>query len=70
MRRKLPMDWELVAAYLANEGDDIQIKFFTRMLKEMRSWGTDYEIELQLAAVNSGLSDDDKELLTILSYKD
>lgn len=62
------IDWAYIGAVLANTGDDSQVEFFTSFLKECRSWGTNHQVEKQLACVNALLSDEDKEALKMLSY--
>ena len=63
-------DWGYIASVLANTGDDNQIIFFKALVKEMRSWGTMYQAQIQLAGVNRQLSNDEKELLSMLGYSD
>jgi hypothetical protein len=62
------IDWAYIGACLANEDDDNQIKFFKAMVKEMQSWGTAYQVELQLAGVNKKLTKEEREALSMLSY--
>ena len=62
------VDWEYVAARLARTGDDEQAKFFKAFVKECCSWGTQYQVEFQLAGVNRLLTTAEKETLGMLSY--
>ena len=62
------VDWELVGAELAQSDDHAQIEFFKSFIKECKSWGTNHQVELQLAHVNVELTDDERECLAMLSY--
>ena len=62
------IDWDYIGAVLANESDENQSKFFKSMLKEMKTWGTSHQVELQLAYVNNKLTDEEREQLKMLSY--
>ena len=64
------IDWAYIGASLAQEGDDNQAKFLKAFVKECKSWGTNYQVELQLAGVNHLLTDEEKETLSMLSYKE
>ena len=61
----VPLDWKLIGAMLANSGDDEQVPFFKSFLNEMRSWGTNHQIEFQLVSIAKELSSADRELLSI-----
>ena len=61
----VPLDWKLIGAILANEGNNSQAEFFKSFLNEMRSWGTNYEINFQLAEIAKELQEPDRELLSI-----
>ena len=63
-----PFTWEYLGALLANRSDEEQVEFIRSFLKECKSWGTHYEIEMQLAFINGKLTNDEKELLGMLSY--
>jgi len=65
---KKDIDWEYLGAVLAQDGDDNQAAFFKSFLKECKSWGTNHQVELQLACVNRLLTEDEKEALKMLSY--
>ena len=60
-----PLDWALIGAMLANLGEIEQTEFFTSFLNEMRSWGTNHQIQLQLIAIAKNLSGADRGLLRI-----
>lgn len=62
------IDWALIGAEFANEDDVEQIKFFKSMLKEMTHYGTAHQSELQLACINHGLTNEERERLQMLSY--
>lgn len=61
----VPIDWKLIGAMCADEGSTAQVEFFKSFLNEMRSWGTNYQIQTQLCEVAKDLSSPDKELLSI-----
>ncbi len=62
------IDWTYVGALLAQGADDEQSEFFKGFVKECKSWGTEYQVQSQLAAVNIRLTDDEKETLSMLGY--
>ena len=62
------IDWKLMGAILANEGDEEQSAFFKAFLKECASWGTSHQVEMQLCCVNHKLTADERETLKTLSY--
>jgi len=64
------IDWSYVGARLANEGDKEQSEFLKAFIKECNSWGTHFQVQTQLAHVNHLLTDDEKETLSMLSYKE
>ena len=63
------VDWALVGAELANSDDEKQTEFFKSFVKECKGWGTRYQVEFQLAGVNRNLTDEEKEVLSMLGYK-
>ena len=67
MRRGIitDIDWGYIGAVLANEGDIEQAEFLKSLLNEMRTWGTNFQIQVQLAHTASRLSSADRELLSI-----
>lgn len=71
MRKGFIIDYETVAAHLANEEAKIQAGFVATFLKELRqAAGTAYNTEMQLCWVNKELSKADREVLKMLSYTD
>ena len=57
------IDWEYIGAVLANEGDEEQAKFLNSMAKEMLSWGTRFQAEMQVTSIASKLNPSTKKLL-------
>jgi hypothetical protein len=71
MRQGLIIDYKTVAALLANESDEEQTAFFKTFLAELRSvCRTNHNAEMQLAGVNQQLTDEEKELIGMLGYKE
>jgi len=64
------IDWKYVGALLANESDKEQASFLKGFVKECNGWGTRLQVEYQLAVVNHLLTKDEKETLSMLSYKE
>lgn len=62
-------DWEYIGAVLSREDCETQAMFFKSFVRECLSWGTTYQVSLQLAYVNGRLSDKEKETLEMLSYR-
>jgi len=63
------VEWEYVGAKLAQDDDEAQAKFFKSFIKECLSWGTQYQVELQLAMVNDKLTADEKNVIGMLGYE-
>ena len=63
-------DWGYIGAVLARGGDDEQAVFFKAFVKECKTWGTEYQVEMQLAYVNGKLTKDERETLSMLSYEE
>lgn len=57
------INWELVGAQLANADEIEQAKCLNAMAKEMLSWGTRYQAEMQVTAIQARLTEEAKELL-------
>lgn len=57
------INWELVGAQLANEDAEIQAKALNAMAKEMLSWGTRHQAEMQVTAIQENMTEEAKELL-------
>ena len=71
MRKGFIVDYETVAALLANESDEEQGAFFKVFIKELKAQcKTNHNAEMQLAHVNNKLSDEEKELISMLGYKE
>ena len=64
------MDWEYAGALLAHEDDNNQAKFLKSFIKECNSWGTHYQVEMQLAHINHLLTPEERETLSMLSYEE
>jgi hypothetical protein len=64
------LDWALIGSILANQSDEEQATFLKAFIRECKSWGTHHQIELQLAMVNAKLTDEEKELLSMIGYKE
>lgn len=63
-------DWEYVGACLANSDDNDQISFFKAFVKECLSWGTHLQVEKQLAFVNTKMTEEEKDVLSMIVYKE
>ena len=64
----IDVDFEYVGALLAQSDDIEQTKFFKAFVKECNSWGTRYQVEMQLAGVNQALTKEEKETLSMIGY--
>jgi len=64
------IDWEYVASQLAHEDDNTQATFLKAFVKECGTWGTQFQVEKQLAGVNHLLADEEKDVLGMLTYKE
>ena len=63
-------DWDLVGSELARLGDDDQIKFFKAFVKECNTWGTNWQVSQQLACINRGLTKEEIEQLSQITYNE
>jgi len=71
MKAGFIIDYETIAARLANDGADEQAAFFRVFLKELRSvCATHHAAEMQLAFVNGLLTSDERGHLAMLSYEE
>ena len=70
MKQGMLVDWEITAALLANESDDVQVRFFKALVKEMMAWPTHVGREMQLCFINKRLSTEEKDLLKCLVMSD
>jgi len=64
------IDWKYVGALLAAQESGKQIDFFKQFVAECRSWGTSYQIGIQMAYISSGLSSEEKEILSQITEKE
>lgn len=62
------IDWQLIGAQLANEDADIQAKFINSMAKEMLSWDTRFQTEMQVSYIVNALTPEAKELFNFEQY--
>lgn len=70
MRHGLVIKYDDVAAYLANEGSDIQAKFFSIFAQELRkNCQTHYHTEMQMQYILHEMKDEDKDTM-LFHYKD
>jgi len=69
MNNGFMVDWKLVGARLAVVSDDEQSEFFKSFCKEIFTWPTCYEREMQLLSVNKKLTENERELLGCLSHE-
>lgn len=67
-RGKSLIDWERAGAELAELTSEEQVLFFKAFLKECLSWGTRLQVEQQFAGINSELTADEREALSMLGY--
>ena len=70
MKQGIAYQWEFLGSVLANEDSAEQIKFFKAFLKEMTTWGTTFQQQTQLCWINEKLTDDEKDIIKMLGYKD
>lgn len=68
MKNGIWVDWPTIGATLANEPGDVQAAFFKAFVREMRRWPTVHQQEMQMFAINHELSDDERALLSSLTY--
>jgi hypothetical protein len=65
------IDWAELGAMLAHTDDNAQSAFLASFCKELRlACGTHYNTELQMVYIQKKLSDEDQELLEVLSDKE
>lgn len=60
--------WEYVGAKLAVADESEQAAFFKAFVKECLSWGTSYQVGIQLAGVSNELTEKEKEILSQITY--
>ena len=61
-------NWEYIGARLAQSNNHEQATFFKAFLKECKSWGTEHQIQIQLANINDLLTKEEKEDLSMITY--
>lgn len=65
-----PIDWTTAGALLANASDEEQSAFFKGMCKEFKTWPTRHQAEMQLCFVRNKLTEEEREALSMLTYKE
>lgn len=63
MKEPIEYKWDLIGAKLANLSDDEQSQFFMGFAKEIDSWETHYQKEMQMVSINKKLTKDVVEIL-------
>lgn len=69
MKTGILFNWTLAGALLATEDADTQAQFFKAFIKEILTWPTCHQREMQLMFINEKMTDEEKELLSCLGYK-
>ena len=64
------IDWPYVGALLANADENEQAAVFREFVKECKSWGTSYQVGIQLAGINRCLTKDEREVLSQITYEE
>ena len=64
------VDWSYVGARLAQSDSNEQVAFLKAFVKECKTWGTEYQVQVQFAHVNGELTDNEIETLSMLTYKE
>ena len=59
-------DWKLIGVNLANAGADNQADFLKSFIEEIYKLPSVYQSEIQLHAINSKLTNDEKEKLALI----
>jgi hypothetical protein len=62
------IDWAHAGACLARSDADEQATFFKAFVHECGTWGTQYQVELQLASVNRKLTVQERGCLSMIGY--
>lgn len=62
--------WEYIGAKLATADDNKQAAFLKAFVKECLSWGTRYQVGVQLAGVNHLLTSEEREVLSQITYEE
>lgn len=69
LNKDTTMGWDRLGGLFATADDSEQAAFFKSMCREMDSWGANMQGEMQLAAVNALLSDEERERLQMLGER-
>ena len=64
------IDWQYVGAMLARADDNEQVECLKAFVKECNTWGTKFQVECQLAAVNLRLTPEERETLKMIGYEE
>lgn len=64
------IDWDYVGAILAHSDDDAQAAFLKAFVKECLSWGTKYQVQVQMSCINSKLTEKEIDVLSMITYKE
>lgn len=64
------IDWAYIGSALARSDGIEQSLFFKSFVKECLTWGTNYQVEIQMAFVNGKLTDEEKGVLGMIGYKE
>ena len=64
------IEWGYIGSVLARQSDVEQTEFFKAFIKECNSWGTEYQVQSQLAMINLKMTDAERETLRMLSIKE
>lgn len=62
------IDWEYLGALMARSDAYEQSSFLKSFIKECQSWGTSYQVQMQLTYINKELTDEEKEILSMITY--
>jgi hypothetical protein len=61
--------WPQLGALLATQSDEDQAAFLKAFVKECHSWETNRQAEMQMVYISKHLTDEEKDLLSGISYK-
>ena len=64
------VEWGYIGAKLAQGSDTDQVEFFKAFVKECKTWGTSYQVGMQLAGVNQGLTAEERKVLAMIGYEE
>ena len=66
----IKISWFTAGALLANSEIKAQVSFFRGFVKELMAWETFADIEFKLMYINMELTDNEKEILNAISFKE